>query len=187
MTCMRALMAAPLMVIVAMALLIEGTESPGVTTPAGPPVTPVVDDEITLTSTTSPRVRRERRAIGLVNQRRANHGCPELSGRATLRDAARRHSRRMANHNTLSHRLPGEPALGERITRAGYLNWRRVGENIGMSSRHGGAWSPAEIVRAWMRSPSHRDLILDCRFRHIGVGLVQHNGRRWWTMNVAHR
>lgn len=124
----------------------------------------------------------ENRVISLTNARRVAHGCGRLRYRWSLVKAARNHSDRMADANVMSHQLYGEPPLGVRVTRAGYTGWTRLGENIG----YGYHW-PWQIVSAWMNSPGHRRLILDCRFHHIGVGLSSRNGVRWWTMDVGRR
>ena len=40
------------------------------------------------------------------------------------------------------------------------------------------AWSPGRhpapktIVRAWLQSPQHRALLLDCRFSRVGIGIA---------------
>ncbi len=124
----------------------------------------------------------ERRVIRLINQRRADHGCRRLELRSSLRTAARRHSQRMAAANRLSHQLPGEPWLGARVERAGYTGWTRLGEVIAV-----GQPTPARVVRAWMRSRGHRQILLTCRFRHIGVGLVVSGSTRWWTADLGRR
>lgn len=169
-----------------MALLATGMEH--TRTPSPDPSTTTDTAGLSLAaSTVKPRVRRERRVIEFVNNKRAKHGCRPVRERFTLRKAARRHSWRMANHNVLSHQLIREPSLGVRITNAGYVNWRIVGENLAMSSRYGYAWTPRQVVRAWMRSPGHRANILNCKYRHIGVGLVKRNGLRWWTQDFGRK
>lgn len=161
-------------------LLTVGANSTGTHSPA--PVTSAASTtELRLTAT-SPRLRKERRVIALVNIHRKRHGCQPVRGRTVLRQAARRHSLLMARRSTLSHRLAGEPGLGVRVRRAGYTRWTLVGENIAYGYR-----TPSAVVRAWMRSPGHRRNILDCRFRHIGVGLVSRNGVPWWTQDFGRR
>lgn len=118
----------------------------------------------------------ERKVIALTNKRRAEHDCGPLKFRKSLRKAARRHSNRMAEADELSHQLPGEPALGRRVTNAGYRGWTMVAENIAY-----GYPTPKAVVRAWMSSDGHRANILNCRLKHIGVGLVRKDGVAWWT------
>lgn len=121
----------------------------------------------------------ERKVIALTNQKRRNHGCKALDFRTSLRKAARRHTQRMADvgyPDGLSHQLPGEPDLGRRLTNAGYKNWTMAAENIAY-----GYPTPRAVVRGWMGSKDHRANILNCRLRHIGVGLVRADGAAWWT------
>ncbi|TQK68841.1 CAP domain-containing protein [Nocardioides sp. SLBN-35] len=142
--------------------------TPGAATPAPMPMTVAVD--------------LEDRVVTLVNRRRARAGCRALRPNAKLRTSARTHSVGMAQYRTMTHYLPGEAGLGERITFAGYRRWRRVAENVAM-----GYGSPKAVMQAWMASPGHRANILDCRLRHLGVGVVVQGDRVWWTQDFARR
>lgn len=123
-----------------------------------------------------------RQVVVLTNERRRNRGCPNLSRNRALDRAAQTHTRKMARRNQLSHQLPGEPSLGVRVRRAGY-NWTMVGENIAAGFR-----TPRAVMRAWMRSDGHRRNILNCRFRHIGVGYaVSNRGTPYWTQVFGRR
>lgn len=42
-----------------------------------------------------------------------------------------------------------------------------------------GRYTPREVVRAWLGSPSHRAVITNSAFRRIGVGAVQLSDGRW--------
>lgn len=124
----------------------------------------------------------QKRILKQTNKHRKKHGCKKLKNNKKLRKAARKHSKRMAKSRTLSHQLPGEPPLGTRITRAGYRNWRGVAENIAY-----GYGSPKAMVKAWMKSPGHRKNILNCRYRHLGVGVILKGGVPWATQNFGHK
>lgn len=124
----------------------------------------------------------QKRILKQTNKHRKKHGCRKLKANKKLRKAARRHSKRMARAGTLSHQLPGEAPLGKRITRAGYRNWRGVAENIAY-----GYATPKSMVRAWMNSSGHRKNILNCRYRHLGVGVVLKGGVPWATQNFGHK
>jgi uncharacterized protein YkwD len=121
--------------------------------------------------------------IQLTNNRRREARCNPVRKNAALSRAAQKHSRKMAAAERLDHQLPGEPSLGTRVTRAGYRGWTLLGENI--------AWNvptAAAVVRAWMNSPSHRRNILDCRFKHIGVGYVlDDDGQPYWTQDFGRK
>ncbi|UMG94333.1 CAP domain-containing protein [Nocardioides sp. TF02-7] len=124
---------------------------------------------------------RRRQVVRFTNRARRANGCAPLRQVATLNLAAQRHTKRMARARRLDHQLPGEPALGRRVTQAGY-DWTRLGENIAY-----GYPTARSVVRAWLRSPGHRRNILDCRFRHIGVGFVMRGGTPWWTQDFGRR
>lgn len=123
----------------------------------------------------------EQRLATQVNRARAQHGCRALKHRAALHTTARQHSALMARHRRLAHQLPGEAALGSRLADAGYRTSRRMGEVIAA-----GPMSPKRTLRMWLGSPSHRRLLLDCRFRQMGVGVVESTpGQRWWTIDLV--
>lgn len=122
----------------------------------------------------------ERRVIVLTNRQRTARGCRALSYQSNLHVAARRHTSLMARQQTMSHRLRGEAGLGQRITAAGYTRWSLVAENVAR-----GFDSAESVVRAWMASPGHRRNILNCRLRHIGVGVSLAHGQIWWTQNFG--
>ena len=77
-------------------------------------------------------------------------------------------------------------------TRKGYRYWR-AGENIYYGS--GLYSSPLAVVRAWMKSPAHRAVILTKAFRDVGVGAVKTSsgfrgidGTVWFfTLDVGRR
>lgn len=124
----------------------------------------------------------EGRVLRLTNRKRAAHHCPALRPDAALREAARRHSVAMGLAGTMSHQLSGEARFSKRITRAGYVDWRLVAENVAS-----GFTSPKAVVRAWMRSPSHRANLLNCELRDLGVGVTRQDGRLWWTQDFGRR
>ncbi|MGB3167173.1 MAG: CAP domain-containing protein [Alteraurantiacibacter sp.] len=58
-----------------------------------------------------------------------------LAWNEALHVAASGHNDEMIATDTQSHRLPGEAGLGDRVTAAGYENWRSLGENVYAFSR----------------------------------------------------
>lgn len=124
--------------------------------------------------------RLEDRVLKLTNRKRRAHGCRALRASSALRKSSRRHTITMARHDEMSHRLPGEPDFTVRITRAGYRGWTMVAENVAR-----GFGTAGSVVRAWMESPGHRRNILNCRLRHLGVGVVHSGGQLWWTQNFG--
>ena len=85
-----------------------------------------------------------------------------------------KHSRSMARGDFFSHYGKRGSSPIDRVRRTGYLSgsrrWR-VAENIGWGS--GSRSTPRAMVKAWMRSRSHRVNILRGAFRDVGVGVVR--------------
>lgn len=118
--------------------------------------------------------------IRLVNVERQKAGCSGLSGESRLEAAAQKHSELQAAQNSMSHQLPGEAGMGDRVTAEGY-RWRSVAENVAA-----GYTSAASVMDGWMNSPGHKANILNCGYTEIGVGLAKSSsGTRYWTQNFA--
>lgn len=146
----------------ALASLATGAGAAGATTTGCARATAVADDARAL--------RHARDAVlCLVNRERARRGRPRLRASRALARAAGAHSREMASRGYAGHVSPSGAGAAARARRAGYGRARLVGETIAWGARRRG--SPAALVRALMRSPAHRRLLLDRRFREIGVGL----------------
>jgi uncharacterized protein YkwD len=138
----------------------------------------------------------EAEVVGLVNIERAKAGCPAVNTDnpdpnpnaefrypyLRLAKAARLHSEDMAARNYFDHTTPDQPPVqfSTRITAQQYT-WRAAGENIAKGQR-----DPAEVMSSWMSSPGHRANILNCGYKHLGVGLaVDSDGSKLWTQDFA--
>lgn len=112
-----------------------------------------------------------RQVVCLINAERKSRGLRALRAQRRLARAARRYSPRMAAANSLSHYLGGTPL--SRVASTGYLrgspSWA-LGETLGWIAPGRGA---ASLVRAWMRSPVHRMILLTPGWRDIGVGAAK--------------
>jgi uncharacterized protein YkwD len=118
--------------------------------------------------------------LRLVNVERDKAGCKALSSESHLVAAAQKHTDLQADQNTMSHQLPGEASMGDRVTAAGY-KWRGLGENVAA-----GYTSAASVMDGWMNSPGHKANILNCNFEEIGVGLAKSSsGTQYWTQVFA--
>ncbi|MFJ1562635.1 CAP domain-containing protein [Streptomyces erythrochromogenes] len=115
--------------------------------------------------------------LALVNQERAAAGCQAVTLNAKLTKAAQDHSADMAAHSNMSHTGSDGSDPGARITRAGYA-WSTYGENVAY-----GYSTPEKVMEGWMNSPGHRENILNCSFKEIGIGLAQPN--HYWTQNFG--
>lgn len=110
----------------------------------------------------------DNKILELVNNERANAGLDSLSIDSQLDQAANLHTDEMAQADRLSHQLPGEPELNERVLSAGY-----EGEIVVENTAAGEGTlltTPEEVVEGWMNSPVHRANILNPELTHIGVG-----------------
>jgi len=104
-----------------------------------------------------------------ANRERVARGLSELTVAYDIVLAARAHAGRMRDAQAAYH----DPALGRGLC---CLDW--VGENIGVGSDVG------KIHEAFMRSPSHRAVMLDRRWNVIGVGFVIEGDRRIWVSQI---
>ncbi|MFG2978145.1 CAP domain-containing protein [Streptomyces sp. NPDC048331] len=115
--------------------------------------------------------------LALVNQERAAAGCSAVSLNAKLTKAAQDHSADMASHSNMSHTGSDGSDPGARITRAGYT-WSTYGENVAY-----GYSTPEKVMEGWMNSQGHRENILNCSFKEIGIGLAQPGN--YWTQDFG--
>ncbi|MFI2428015.1 CAP domain-containing protein [Streptomyces sp. NPDC018955] len=117
------------------------------------------------------------KVVELVNAERAKAGCSPVKANATLAKAAQDHSEDMAASGTMSHTGSDGSSPGDRITRAGY-GWSTYGENVAY-----GYSTPEQVMTGWMNSPGHKENILNCAFKEIGVGLAQPGS--YWTQDFG--
>ncbi|MGH3611298.1 MAG: CAP domain-containing protein [Pseudonocardia sp.] len=111
-----------------------------------------------------------------TNAARARTGCPALTIDARLTAAAQAHSADMARNDYFEHTSLDGRTFIDRIRAAGYPS--PGAENIAY-----GHSTAADVVKAWMRSPSHRRNILDCSLIKIGVGFDRRGN--YWTQNFG--
>jgi uncharacterized protein YkwD len=119
----------------------------------------------------------EKQLITQVNKQRAKYGLSQLRLNGRLVSSARVHSADMGVRKYFAHDAPAPNAeeWAARIIRCGYTkkgySYWKAGENIYYGS---GIWSsPVAVVDGWMKSRTHRAVILTRVFRDIGVGAVK--------------
>lgn len=109
----------------------------------------------------------------LVNAERAQRALRSVVASKPLTRAATGHSTDMVRRGYFAHVSPDGLDLRRRVARTGYLRGSRrpaLGETI--------AWgtdmyaTPTELVKAFMQSPEHKAIILDGRYREVGIGLA---------------
>src|ERR1700760_2925869 len=101
-----------------------------------------------------------------INAQRAAHHLPAVRANRSLAHVARTHSADMVASQSFSH-----GNFGGRIARTAWARRRRswaAGEALAWGT--GELALPAATVSAWMRSPEHRRILLDPRYRVVGVG-----------------
>jgi len=106
----------------------------------------------------------------LINRERRQRNRGSLSLNGDLGSAAEKHTRVMIRDDCFFHKCPGEPGLGKRIRRTGYLDgarkWR-FAENLGCAP------TTQSMVAAWMEDTFNRANILNRSYRDLGVGFEQ--------------
>jgi len=119
-------------------------------------------------------------ALNLVNENRRRGGCGNVTVDRRLIVAANRHASEMARRGYFAHEDSRGERAGDRVQDAGY-RWSRYGENIAR-----GQDSVFEVVNGWMKSPEHRENIMDCGLREVGVGLAFAPDRTpYWVQDFA--
>lgn len=115
-----------------------------------------------------------------VNRVRARHGLPRLRASRRISFIATVHAVDMARHRFLSHSSSNGTPFNTRIRLV--ENARTVGETLAAMR---GRTTGRRIVRAWMRSPSHRAQVLNPRYRRVGVGRATSAGLVFVTADFA--
>ena len=110
-----------------------------------------------------------RQMLSLTNEDRSQHDRRALQLNARISRYAERHSHAMAAAGELFH----TPNLADRLQG---LDWSLGGENVGVGA------SLADLQDAFMASPPHRRNILERRFDHAAIGIVQSDGSFWVTV-----
>lgn len=127
------------------------------------------------TRTASATERAEDEVIALVNVERRKQNCDPVHLDSRLRTAARGHSADMATHDYFSHTGRDGSSPWDRARRAGYT--QPSGENIAYGYR-----TATEVMRGWMDSEGHRNNVVNCSSKAIGVGLAYNaRGTAYWT------
>lgn len=108
------------------------------------------------------------------------HAVKPVKRNKKLTKAARRHAKDMARRDYFSHyssRSGRSPF--KRIRKAGY-RYSAAGENIAA-----GYTDPHKVVDAWLDSPAHCKVIMNPKYKHVGVGISHNPNARYKTYWVA--
>jgi uncharacterized protein YkwD len=118
--------------------------------------------------------------LALVNDERAKAGCGALTTSSALQRAAQGHSADMAANSYFSHDSQDGRSFSDRIRAAGYSGGA-IAENIAA-----GQQSASAVMQSWMNSSGHRANILNCSYRHLGVGYAKGGSMSpYWTQDFG--
>lgn len=140
----------------------------------------VVTPELTGSSNTSALSLLAQQVVDLTNAYRVAAGCAPLTVSPQLAAAAATHSQDMAQNNFFSHTGSDGSTPWDRIRRTGY-SYRSAAENIAAGYR-----TAEDVVQGWYNSTGHRQNMLNCNLREIGVAYADGGSYgRYWTQVFA--
>jgi uncharacterized protein YkwD len=117
------------------------------------------------------------RMLDSINALREAAGAPPLSLDPKLTAAAKTHANDMMTQNRPWHFGSDGSSPLQRVQRTGYTG-AMLGETISETFE-----SDIETLAAWMEQRDTRNVILDKRATHLGIGWAQEpNGKLWWTL-----
>ncbi|GHJ50058.1 hypothetical protein Cs7R123_74000 [Catellatospora sp. TT07R-123] len=166
-----------------------GSADPAATLSAPPSATPQVSAPPSAGPSASPSVKPTPRApqtleeqiLALVNAERKKAGCGAVHADSRLAKAARLHSEDMAKRAYFSHDTPEGVSPWDRAKAQGYTT--PSAENIAA----GNATAKA-TMQQWMNSKGHRENILNCSSKAMGVGRATGGPYRYyWTQMFGYR
>ena len=104
--------------------------------------------------------------LQLVNLERAETDLPPVSRNPALEHIADDYACQMIAENFFGHTDPITGyGPGDRAV-VGKYAFYAIGENLAA-----GQQTPAEVMKVWMDSPSHRDIILDPKWTEVGIAV----------------
>ncbi len=118
----------------------------------------------------------ETEALRLLNKERLGRGIAALGCAPAGLNAARGHSQDMCKRGYFSHTSPDGKGVTQRLQTAG-AKFSSAGENIAR-----GFWKGGGVHQRWMKSPNHRDNMLNPAWSRIGIGQIVCKGANpIWT------
>jgi len=106
------------------------------------------------------------KVIELTNKERLNAGVTILKENSELDQAALAKATDMFEHNYWAHISPTGTEPWYFVTQSGY-KYQHAGENLARDFSN-----PGDVVKAWMASPTHRQNLLDDKYKDIGIAVV---------------
>ncbi|MEK7723360.1 MAG: CAP domain-containing protein [Acidobacteriota bacterium] len=112
----------------------------------------------------------ERKAFDILNEKRKENGLAPIIWSEDMAKVARIHSENMAKYKFFSHQGLDGTMVNDRADALGISKWKAIGENIAFNH---GYDNPVEFAcQRWMQSQSHRENILNPRWKEAGVGVA---------------
>ncbi len=105
--------------------------------------------------------------VRLTNEERVKHGLEALKMNTVLSQAALAKGTDMLNKDYWAHTAPDGTEPWKFFLDFGY-RYRFAGENLARDFSN-----PADVVSAWMASPTHKENILSDKYQEIGVAVVE--------------
>lgn len=118
----------------------------------------------------------EREVFELVNKERGKKGLSTLRFSSELSLVARKHSRDMAAHENLSHLSSSGKTYTDRLVEERFF-FKKNGENVARS----GTFVAELIHQGFMKSPGHRENILNPEFDELGVGISLSDNKEYFV------
>ena len=118
--------------------------------------------------------------LQLVNQARAQVGVAPLQLDQGLNNAAQAHADEMAARGQLTHELPGEPPVVQRVVAQSDVRLDREAENVAY------AGSVEDLQGALMNSPPHRANVLNASYNVAGIGLARDGETLYLVQDFGH-
>ena len=108
--------------------------------------------------------------VCLINEKRHQRDRHRLDQNDKLQEAAKRHNNTMLQQDCWDHKCPGEPGLGRRIRKTGYLDGARewhYAENFGC------ALTPKGMLDKWTESDFQRRNMLNPVYKDVGAAAAK--------------
>lgn len=122
----------------------------------------------------------EDEVVRYTNMARDEAGCGPVRLDTKIRAAARKHAYDMAANRYFNHTSRDGRSPWDRMRAAGYNS--PAAENIAK-----GQSDAQRVMAAWLMSEGHRNNILNCRIKAIGVGVRLGGDGPYWVQDFGYR
>jgi len=107
--------------------------------------------------------------VQLTNQERQSSGLPALKENPKLDEAALQKAQDMLQNDYFAHQSPQGLSPWYWFKNAGYT-YKTAGENLAI-----GFLDSEEVMNSWNNSPTHKENLLNPKFKEIGIAVVKGN------------